>query len=545
MVDIKALEAKICQDICQTLCTSHPETIAAHGRRLREITEHAQKSVFYRGKITAIESLEGLNSLPVTFFNSISESIKKNGLDKVLITKYAKYWQTSGYTGEPKRFYYSEGDVAWITRNFSMLGYILGIRPWMSGWNFGGRDPLLSASLFDLAAVELGITDILSTPLGSQEDFIRAIKLASRRDKYQITAGTPFLYLVLHRAAYEPGYAMGAIVRGAKLQYNMPTFIAKVIAWFFLRGINYENLRSIVNNAELGLSYAESTGPHIEKLKACFPKMRFIDGFGSTECPVQGIQLLGDRDDIAVALPSIIPEIAKPEDVQRVKKYDPGNGNGPPPLVEAVPWHRWTKGLRGELLITRPGECFPLVRYATGDLIEVIDPARHYKMRLENNEVEFVLPTIKILGRSVDLVDFEVPDEKGDYMGGRIYARQVQDALTSVPNVRWWEFYRVKGSPPRIVFLIIPETDVKNDAEFRSKITSKLMNLEAFLNVAFSLDLARVIVTKPAAYGCIEAEIDRRVKEGRALGQLKPRHITYVESEEELQRLISNKLGAR
>ncbi len=544
MCDIKELEARMCRSIRQSLCVPYEVTAADHGRRLKEITEHAQKSAFYKGRIRTIASLEELNTLPVVFSNKVSESIRANGLDRVLITKYAKYWQTSGYTGEPKRFYYSEGDITWITKNFTMLGYLLGIRPWMTGWNFGGRDPLLSASLFDLAAKDLGMTDYLCTPLGSQEDFIKAIKTASKKGKYQITAGTPFLYLVLYRAAYEPGYAAGAIARGAKLQYGLPSFIGKLIARILVRGINYENLRSVVSNAELGLSYAEATGPHMEKLKACFPKMRFIDGFGSTECPVQGIQLLGNYDDIAVSLPSIIPEIAKPEDVQRVKKYEPSNGNGTVPLVEAV-LGTVTKGLRGELLITRPGECFPLVRYATGDLIEVVDPARQYKIKLEENEVEFTLPTIKILGRSVDLVDFEVPDEKGDYMGGRIYARQVHDALATVPNVRWWEFYRVKGSPPRIVFLIIPETDVADESEYRSKITTKLMNLEAFLNVAFSLDLAEIKVTKPAAYRHIEAEIDKRVKEGRALGQLKPRHINYVDSEEELQKAIADKLSAR
>jgi len=178
-------------------------------------------------------------------------------------------------------------------------------------------------------------------------------------------------------------------------------------------------------------------------------------------------------------------------------------------------------------------------------MIEVVDPSRHYTIKLEENEVELTFPTIKILGRSVDLVDFEVHDEKGDYMGGHIYARQIQDALIPLPNVKWWEFYRVQGSPPRLVFLIIPESEVSDEADMKSKITGRLINLEGFLTVAFSLNLVEIVVTKPAAYKYIDAEIDKRVKEGRALGQLKPKHINYVESEEALRQLTDAKISAR
>lgn len=545
MVDHKELEARILQDIEHRISLSYPEFTDYHGKLLGEITEKAQRSPLYKDRIKTVRSLEELDELPVLFYSNIHGAISRHGLRNVLMSEYAKYWQTSGYTGEPKRFYYSQGDVARITRDLSTLGYILGIRPWMSGWNFGGRDPLLSSSLFEFAAQDLGMTDYVSTPLGNQDDFFKALKVASKRGHYQICAGTPFLYLMLNKIAHDPRIAMDAVVRAAKLQYGLPAFLGKLLAKAYLRGIDYENLKSIMENAEVGLSYAEATGPHMERLKAGFPRMRFFDGFGSTECPIQGTQLLGDYDDIAIFLPGMIPEIAKPEDVQRAKKYDWANGNDPPPRVEGVPWNRWTPGLKGELLITRPGECLPLVRYATGDLIEVVDPSRHYKIRLEEHEVELTFPTIKVLGRSVDLIDFEVQDEKGDYMGGHIYARQIQDALMPVSNVKWWEFYRVKGSPPRLVFLIIPEREISDESEMRSKITERLINLESFLTVAFSLNLVDIVVTRPAAYKCIEAEIDRRVKEGRSLGQLKPKHINYVETEGELKQLIAEKISAK
>ncbi len=71
-------------------------------------------------------------------------AIKQHGLKGALLAKPALHWQTSGYTGEPKRFYYSAADVDHLTSTFAVIGYAIGVRPWTPYWNFGARDPLLS-----------------------------------------------------------------------------------------------------------------------------------------------------------------------------------------------------------------------------------------------------------------------------------------------------------------------------------------------------------------------------------------------------------------
>jgi hypothetical protein len=135
----------------------------------------------------------------------------------------------------------------------------------------------------------------------------------------------------------------------------------------------------------------------------------------------------------------------------------------------------------------------------------------------------------------------------------------VNDALLCIKNLRWWELYHVKGSPGRFVFLIIPEKKVTDNVAFKAEITNSLINMfEEFTSAVQAraylvggvksmkdqstyLDL---IITRPSAYDIIDREIQRRIKEGRTMGQLKPKRIYIVENDEELQRLTAEKLVA-
>jgi hypothetical protein len=198
--------------------------------------------------------------------------------------------------------------------------------------------------------------------------------------------------------------------------------------------------------------------------------------------------------------------------------------------------------MRGELVITRPGECLPLIRYPTGDIIEVIDPACEHKVKLDYGELSFTLPVVKFLGRSVDLVDFEVSDEKGDFLGGRIYSSVVNEHLLRLPNIRWWEFYKVGTVPAKLVFVIIPEKPVGDEESIPVRIIKSLNDVDYFLSIGLTLDLVKVVITKPSAYRLVEEEIDRGVRSGRSLGQLKPRRVMPVANDDELNAAIREKV---
>lgn len=525
----KILESKMIEDIKKHLCKTYAEFKAHHDQMLSQVTEASQKSPVYEGRVKKINSLEELNTLPLNPYDVIYDCIKRFGLEKVLLAKPVKYWQTSGYTGEPKRFYYGQKDLDEIVLTFAMFGYIIGARPWLSGWNFGGQDPLLSCSLIEMCAEKLQIDDRLSTPLGSENDFFDALKKASKRSRFDIMIGTPFLFTLISRVAYEPSFVENTVKEIIRTRYRIPSFLTGLICKLFLHGINYENVKSIIKNGKIGITYTEAIAPYLERFKKEYPNMVFYDGLGSTEMPFQAVQIFSGEEGLAYILKEIIPEIAKPEDVMNAKANKDFK-------IDAIPWYEWKKGMRGELIITRPGECLPLIRYPTGDLIEVLDPACRFDVKIGDAEIMFTFPKIKILGRTVDLVDFEVPEEMGAFIGGRIYTRQVNDALLKTPNIRWWELYNVGGNPGKLVFVIIPEKKVENEDAFKEEIFNNLAHECDFsVSIAYELKMLEFIITEPSAYRVIQEEINRRANEGRSLGQLKPKHIYNMRDGEELK----------
>jgi hypothetical protein len=248
-----------------------------------------------------------------------------------------------------------------------------------------------------------------------------------------------------------------------------------------------------------------------------------------------------DVEGLSFFLDAIIPEIADPKDIA-MAKTDPSH------KVTGVPWYEWTTGLKGELLVTRPGHCLPLVRYPTGDVIEVLDPAHETIIRLDGGHRKVVLPLIKVLGRAVDILDFEVQDESGNFLGNKIYSRYITEALNRSTNVRWWELYHIKGNPGRLVFLIIPERDPADVEDYRKDILNVLLkkcdDYLHTLEVGYALGRLDIIIAKAEDYSIIQAEIDRRIKDGRPIGQLKPKHVFILKDEEEFQRTISEKTKA-
>ena len=62
-----------------------------------------------------IENLEDLLTLPLTFYDDIYLAIQNFG-HQTFVEYPVKCWQTSGYTGEPKKFYFSKNDVDEIAK---------------------------------------------------------------------------------------------------------------------------------------------------------------------------------------------------------------------------------------------------------------------------------------------------------------------------------------------------------------------------------------------------------------------------------------------
>ncbi len=510
----------------------------SHLEILNREVERARASPVYAQDMPDIGSWDDLQRLPAIGYDRMDEAFKKYGLERSLLAPADRYYHTSGYTGVSKRVYYSAKDIERMANSYALFGHLIGVRRGMTGWSIAGEEPLVSGPTLHNASKVLE-ADLMSTLLAQDTDLRKAVAKASRAERFDVMAGTPLLFYVIGRIAHEDDYFRSMIERAAKNNYHLPGPLARLAATLMLAGIDLGRLRENVRAVRIAITYAEPLSPYLGSLKDYYPDMKAYDVLGSTECPLIASQYSPGQKGLQLFLPGVIAELADPREVQRSKKERT-------PL-QAIPWTEWKAGMTGELIISRPGDCLPLLRYATGDQIEVVDPRCSTEVMLEDGVRQLVSPSIKVMGRSVDTLDFDAQDESGNYLGCKIYSRHIQEALQRSDNVRWWELYDVGGRPSRLVFLIIPERPVENEENFRRLVERKLLNecndLLGTLKMGRDLDRLQVLVAKPSAYVHVQAEIDERAKAGRSLGQLKPKHIYRYEDESKFQERLRERMA--
>jgi len=518
---------------------SRSEVMGRQASLLSLIVIQAARCPYYHGKVPSTIALDTLDNAPVLHYASLKEAADQAGWDRVLGVKADFMFETSGSTGDVKRIPYSSGDIDRVADDYALLMHIIGLRHKDVGWNFGGDYPLVSGEVMNRTIAKIPLDRSLATLIKSDTDLIRSLRTASKLRKMDAIAGAALLYFLIARTCNDDDYLPG-LVRG-KLQrsYHLPRPLASAISKLYLMRLDIDNLRSLAKQVRIGISYAEPLTAYREEISRAFPNIKMVDVFGATENPIIAAQLDPSKEGLSLFVDSFIAELARPEDV-----HPSTFGKGLE--VKAAPWWEWTKGMRGELLLSRPGECLPLLRYATGDMIEVLDPDHEVVVNIDGGNVTISLPLIKMLGRSVDVLDYEVQDESGNFLGNKVYSRHINDALQGTPNVRWWELYVVRGRPGRMVFVVIPDQAPADQDSFRRLLMHRLMKecedpLHTF-QVGEELGYFELLVAPPEAYSAIQEEIDRRMREGRSVGQLKPKRIRPISENDLKAALIARRL---
>ena len=545
----KALVEEIESSIVRDFTLSYAELKKLHSQMLDQITSTASQSPAY-SKIEHITELSQLSKLPMTSFDQIQELYDTLGTEKVLLKKPAIFWYTSGSTGKQKKVYYGEADQDTIAQGFMQLLYLSGARVTDSAFVFTSTG---GDTLFGLVLKKYDLPGLIST-LANEIDVIKALREASKLKRIDVTVGVTWIYLVINKIAHHPKEFEKIVQKMVKDKVKIPG-LPWLIRKYLMRGIDYQNLTKTLSETRLGFSHAEALAPYIPKIHEVYPKMELHDVFGATEQWVQAIQVSTEHNWLSFFLRYSIPELADPEEVLKAKQ-------DPTYIPKTTPWYEWKKGMRGELILTRPGECLPLIRYPTGDMIEIMDPAYKFRVKLETTTLDITLPAIMSLGRSTDSVDYDSGDQNGNFFGFKVYSRQINDALFKIQNIRWWELYHIRGSPGRFIFLVIPEAPVQDMVAFKAEIHASLTKTfveyyavdtgRQFIldgsaangNGVIHKELIEVIVTRPEAYNVVDREVKRRLKEGRAMGRQKPKRIFKVENEAEFKRLVDEKLKA-
>jgi len=525
------------RSIEERFSASPEERREAHERLLPEITSHALGSPVYSGRTYTVRSFEELERLPLTDYHRIHECMVQHGKEECLLAPPVVAFRTSGSTGDPKEFFYGDRDIDRILNDYRLYAYLIGFRKGMVGWNLSGAPPDVSGHIVDRVKDALEI-DGPTTLLKDDRDLIKALKVISKAGQVDMMASGALIVYLVGKMSREPDFLPGLIVDKIVRNYHLPRPLAKLVAKLYLRGIDAQALSAVADNVSIGITFAESLDAYQAELDRFYPKLRLFDIYGSTENPLMAGQIVHGVRTLGIMTGAIIPEL--------IPAGSPGFGaidNDRPP--RAVPWYEWKAGMKGELVVTRPGQCLPLVRYPTGDLIEVLDPFRTDRVTVFDSQIDISLPHIRVLGRTADSLDYGDQDESGNFMGVKIYSRFVNETLYGKGGVKWWELYNVRDNPARLVMVVIPEKEPLDRARFGAEIRKRLLGEQTDVPQMFEIacDLRRfdVIVLRPAAYDVIQAEIDRRVKAGRSIGQMKPKHIHKIDGMQAFREVLREK----
>ncbi|MEM2614778.1 MAG: GH3 auxin-responsive promoter family protein [Nitrososphaerota archaeon] len=314
--------------------------------------------------------------------------------------------------------------------------------------------------------------------------------------------------------------------------------MGSIFSYLYLRGVRFKRIQEIIENAEVVISGGESLEPYRRKLKSFYSNAQFFEGYGSTELILGGMIQLSEKTSLSPILGWFIPEIAKPEDIRKAKK-DPNYS------IETIPWWKWHSGLKGELIITRMGECLPLIRYPTGDLVEVVEARKNIPIKVNGKLKYITLPEVKILGRSVEVLP---PDASEDEMlifsVARVYPSEIKMRLSEMGELKMKHFdlyvYRPtsKRPAPKWKLEIIPEEKILDKEKMAEKVKEKLVKTTELYQTLEALSLAypkeyveklfEVEILQPEDYQKVVREMEEKMSKNRPLGQIKPSHVHFI-----------------
>lgn len=525
-MDTKTFELQIIKDLNK----SYSEFKEQQSKMLFEITKKAQQTPIYKRKVKIIGDVEKLNELPLTFYEHIDSAIKKYGLEACLLKPYRIEAQTAGSTGVPKKFYYGGEDINRFLNLGGKVIYLLGLKRGDVLWGLGAPYPYISGFLFSEVLNKIGYVTI-TTYITKPQDLVKGLRKISKiRVDVTGIVGSPGVLLAIAQIASDPK------IFKKQVRKKMGK-LGELFSSLYLRGINFEKINEIIKNVKVVISGGEPLKPYRKNLTTFYTHAKIFEVYGSTELTL-GMLQLSENSYLNPLLDWFIPEIAKPEDIRRAKE-------DPEYVVEAIPWWKWHSGLKGELIITRNGECLPLIRYPTGDIIEVVNSKKSIPIKLNNELYHVALPEVKVLGRSVEVLP---PDASEDEMlifsVARVYVNELKARLNEIKELKMKHFdlYVYRPTPtrqhPKWKLKIIPKEKILDKEKMQNKVREKIVKETELHQTLETLSLAypkeyveelfKVEITEPEEYEKVEEEINKKISEGKPLGQIKPCHVHFV-----------------
>lgn len=402
------------------------------------LLQRAGRSALYRAPWSraevdpaAIRTLEDLRRLPYVRGADLRDVWAHPPSDVVCDPDVRVWFATSGTTGAPKWTPYGRAELAMfedvVLRVYHMIVERAGQ---FRATIFGTPAPFVSdASAYALlashVAARLPVEYLITSP-SMLEETLRF--LAVRRPTAVI--GFPSLLL---RVAEVIGEQAPAQARAAWRRHPSLKTAAGVIAARLIR-IQPRH----VFRPEVGLFGGEPLAPYRQPLLDAWG-LRSYELYGMTEFPCFHVEC-PEQTGIHVWADWCIPEII-PHDALQQEEADPAVVPEAHHLFDASP------GAVGEFVFTSFGRVLPLIRYRTGDIIEVIDTARCGCGRTH--------PRIRVRGRRDDLVNMGLI---------RFSTAELDRRLGALHGIASWQARITRrGYKPLLLLHVVPAQPARPD----------------------------------------------------------------------------------
>ncbi|MGH2349090.1 MAG: phenylacetate--CoA ligase family protein [bacterium] len=405
---------------------------ALEDRRLAEgLIPFAARSALYRDRwreagVTpeAVRTYENLRRLPYIRGDDLRAGWRQHP-DEMLCDPDVRAWfATSGTTGPPKWTPYGPAELALVEEIVHRAYYILVRRPGTFRCTIIATPaPFVSdagafALLASHVAARLPVEYLIAGPTEAE-----AVLRFLRTRPPTAVVGFPSLLLRIAEGIAEEAPAQAAL---AWRRQPSAAALAAVVATRLMR-IQPRH----VFKPDVGLFGGEPLAPYRQALRETWGLQAF-ELYAMTEYPCFHLECR-EQAGIHLWADQCIPEIIPLEQLER-EDDDPAYVPQARHLLDA------SAGMQGEFVFTSFGRALPLVRYRTGDVIEVVDTARCGCGRTH--------PRIRVRGRRDDLVNLGLI---------RFSTAELDTRLGAITGIAAWQLRIVRrGYKPQPVLYLVP-----------------------------------------------------------------------------------------
>lgn len=434
--------------------------------------ERAAKSVLYREKWKAadivaeeIKTYDDFARIPFTTGQDVRKAINENTIEEVVCSDAVVHWfSTTGTTGVPKWIPYSQKDVELF---MEIRDRCHELTPSMRGLKclaVSAPAPFVENGLAALEKIRGMITHTQREGVGicftrvEHEDAVSfALDIKPNFIATWPSFAARFAELIAEKAP-----------EVAQQKYRKHKSLRNLAA-YFLTHVKKIRPRDL-SKYRWGLFSGESLDPYRRILNRDFglePYEMYI--FTEFMCPIIECHM---HDGMHLWMDVCLPEIiAEPE----LERENQNAGYTP----RAIPLWKAEQGLRGEYVLTSFGEALPLVRYRSGDLIQVVGT--------EPCQCGITHPRVRVPRRSDTTI----------CLGAiRFPAEQLEEKLLAVTPYgkarRWQARIMREGYRSKLVIRVEPYGEIVDRESFLDEISKRLMELKIL-----RIGIKNKMVTKP------------------------------------------------